>query len=106
MRAVSTSTVTWTSCPQACMTGTSWPARFVTRTVLAYGRPVSSCTGSPSMSPRTSTVGPAPFFSTATTPYPPNLSVTSAPVVRNSTAILAAVFSSISESSGWAWKSR
>ena len=55
------------------------------------------------MSVRTSTTGPGPFFSTPTTPVPPTFSVTSKPAFRNSSASLAAVFTSIKDSSGWAW---
>ena len=75
--AAPTSEVMWTSCPQACITGTSTPASSFATTRLAYGSPVFSSTGSASMSARISTVGPLPFFITATTPKPPTLSVTS-----------------------------
>ena len=51
--------VMWMSCPHACITP------FV---ALAYGNPVCSVTGSASMSVRIKTVGPLPFFITATTP--------------------------------------
>ncbi len=68
--------VTCMSWPQACITGTSAPREFVARPVLAYGKPVCSSTGSPSMSARSSTVGPAPFESTPTTPVPPTPVVT------------------------------
>ena len=54
------------------------------------------------MSVRMRSTGPAPFRSTPTTPVPPNFSVTSKLAARNSAATLAAVFSSMSESSGWA----
>ena len=37
-------------------------------TVSAYGAPVCSCTGNASMSVRTNTVCPSPFFITPTTP--------------------------------------
>ena len=57
--AVPRSVVMWMSCPQACITPALW---------LTYATPVCSVTGSASMSLRTSTVGPAPFFITATTP--------------------------------------
>jgi hypothetical protein len=69
---------------------------------LAHGTPVSSFTGSPSMSPRTSTVGPAPFFSTPTTPVLPTFSVTSMPRARSSFATSAAVCVSMNDSSGFA----
>ena len=35
IRAVPVNTVMWMSCPQACITATSWPERLVTRAVLA-----------------------------------------------------------------------
>ena len=56
------------------------------------------------MSVRTSTVGPGPFRSTPTTPIRPTFSVTSMPSARNSFAISAAVFTSMNDSSGWAWR--
>ncbi len=56
------------SWPQACITDTSCPAAFFIRTVLAYGSPVFSSTGSASISVRTSSVGPAPFFNSPTMP--------------------------------------
>ena len=46
--------------------------------------PVSSTTGSPSISARSIRVGPSPFCSTATTPVPPTPSVTSKPTARSS----------------------
>ena len=68
--------VTCMSWPQACMTGTSAPRASCACPVLAYGRPVCSSTGSPSMSARSSTVGPSPLASTPTTPVPPTPVVT------------------------------
>ncbi len=65
------------SCPQACITWTVSPASFFAVTWLAYARPVFSSTGSASMSARTRTVGPAPFFMTATTPVFPTPVATS-----------------------------
>ena len=57
------------------------------------------------MSARSSTVGPAPFFSTPTTPVPPTLGVTTIPgTAFSSAAIRAPVFSSLKESSGFRWK--
>ena len=44
-----------TSCPQACITWTSLPFSFFADTLLGVGKPVSSSTGSASMSVRTST---------------------------------------------------
>ena len=88
------------------MTGMSWPERFAMRASLAKARPVSSLTGSASMSERMRSVGPGPFFSTPTTPVPPNFSVTSKPAARSCAASRAPVFSSWSESSGWACRSR
>jgi hypothetical protein len=56
------------SCPHACITGVDCPPAFRTTTVLANGKPVFSSTGSASSSVRSMTVGPGPFFMTATTP--------------------------------------
>ena len=53
------------------MTGTGAPSGPGAVTVLAYGRPVSSRTGSASSSVRSSTTGPGPLRSTPTTPWPP-----------------------------------
>ena len=60
------------SWPQACITGTCFPVLSVAVSVLAYGKPVSSCTGSASMSARSMTVGPSPLRSTPTTPVLPD----------------------------------
>ncbi len=79
--------VSW---PQACITPVSMPSSVVARTFEAKGRPVCSTTGSPSMSARISSTGPAPLRSTATTPVPPTFSVTSNPALRASAASLAA----------------
>jgi hypothetical protein len=81
----------------------SWPQACMTPLPLAYGRPVSSFTGRPSMSTRASTVGPGPFRRIARTPVPPTPSVTSQPAERASRAKRAAVFSSLKESSALAW---
>ena len=75
--AAPTSEVMWTSWPQACMTGTTLPASSFAVAWLAYGSPVFSATGRASMSARRRSVGPLPFFITATTPKPPTWSVTS-----------------------------
>jgi len=64
------------SCPHACITGTSLPLSSFACTLLAYGRPVFSSTGSASSSVRSMMIGPVPFFITATMPVPPTLSVT------------------------------
>ena len=55
------------------------------------------------MSVRISTTGPGPLLSTATTPFPPNRSATSHPALRISAASRLDVFTSISDSSGFAW---
>src|SRR5437588_447464 len=81
------------------MTWTSSPFSFLVTTVLAYGNPVSSCTGNASRSVRTKTTGPSPFFITPTTPkhfwsglsYLPTFSVTSHPTAFNSFASSAEV---------------
>ena len=94
----------WMSWPQLWATKVSRP--FETAfALLAYGRPVFSSIGSASSSVRTSTVGPAPFFSIATTPVLPTFSVTSKPSARISAASLAAVRVSWKPSSGLAWMS-
>src|SRR5205809_3107206 len=95
------------------MTGTSLPSSFLVVTVLAYGKPVSSCTGNASKSLRTSTVGPAPFFITPTTPkqvrpvlsYLPTCSVTSHPAAFSSFATIGDEHYSCPESSGCVRKS-
>jgi hypothetical protein len=69
--------VTCMSCPQACITGVSWPSGPVAVAVLAYGNPVASSTGSASMSARSITVGPSPLESRPTTPVSPTPLVTS-----------------------------
>ena len=99
------SQVTCMSWPQACITGVSFPSASVAVTVLAYGRPVSSLTGSASMSARSITVGPSPFFSSPTTPVPPTPSVTSNPAAFSRSAAKPAVRFSCSDSSGWLWMS-
>ena len=76
------------------------------RTFEANGRPVCSTTGRPSMSARISSVGPGPFFITATTPVLPTFSVTVKPSLRASAASLAGVRTSCIDSSGLAWRSR
>ena len=58
------------------MTGFSTPSASSWRAVEALARPERSCKGRPSMSARIMTVGPSPFFSTATTPVPPTPVVT------------------------------
>jgi hypothetical protein len=85
------SQVTCMSWPKACITGVSFPSASVAVTVLAYGRPVSSLTGSASMSARSITVGPSPFFSSPTTPVPPTPSVTSNPAAFSRSAAKPAV---------------
>jgi hypothetical protein len=85
------------SWPQACMTGTSSPSWPAARTVLAYGGPVSSSTGSASKSARSITTGPSPLRSNPTTPVPPICSVTSKPRGRSAAAIRWAVRCSRSE---------
>ena len=69
--------VTCMSCPQAWATPTVAPSGSTPVAVDAYGSPVSSVTGRASMSARSSTVGPGPLSSTATTPVRPTPSVTS-----------------------------
>jgi hypothetical protein len=69
----------WMSWPQACMTGIDCPLAFFTTTVLANSSPVFSSTGSASSSVRNMTVGPAPFFITATIPVRPTPVATSNP---------------------------
>jgi len=88
------------------MTPTSRPSRSRVRTVLAYGSPVRSTIGKASMSARIIRVGPAPFFSSPTTPLPPTPSVTSSPLARSRSAIFPAVRFSSSDSSGFACRSR
>ena len=68
--------------------------------VLAYGRPVSSFIGRPSMSARISTVGPSPLRRMPTTPVVPMRSCTSNPASRSAAAAVAAVRTSWSDSSG------
>jgi hypothetical protein len=75
-RAVPTMAVMCTSWPQACITGCSVPARSVWRAREGLGTPERSSSGSPSMSARSSTVGPAPLRMIATTPVPPTPVVT------------------------------
>ena len=82
------------------MTLTSAPESLVVFTVLAYSRPVCSCTGSPSKSVRMRTVGPSPFFSVAANPVPPIGEVISYPSGRNSEMSFPAVSASWNESSG------
>ena len=55
------------SCPQACMTGPTTPV-IGSRCCAcdAFGSPVFSSTGRPSMSARIITSGPSPFSSMAT----------------------------------------
>jgi hypothetical protein len=91
-RAVPTSEVMCTSCPQACITGDATPSIPTCTAADALGRPFASLSGSPSMSARTSTVGPSPLRITPTTPVPPTFSVTSRPgMARSSFAMRAAV---------------
>jgi hypothetical protein len=91
-----TSEAVCTSCPQACMT----PG-----VVLAYGSPVSSSSGSASMSARIATTGPGPLRSTATSPVPPH-GRTSAPVPARAAATASCVRCSSPDSSGCWWRSR
>ena len=67
------------SWPQAWSTGTRCPSASWVVTVLAYGAPVSSLTGSASSSQRSSTAGPRPLASAPTTPVPPMCSSTVKP---------------------------
>ena len=61
----------WASWPQACMTPTFSPARYLPLALDANGRPSRSLTGSASMSARRATTGPGlPPLSTPTTPVP------------------------------------
>ena len=76
------------------------------RTFEANASPVCSTTGSASMSARISTVGPGPFFITATIPVLPTLSVTVNPALRAAAAMIAAERTSANDSSGFAWRSR
>ena len=94
-RAVATRLVMWMSWPQACITPTGLPASSGEVALLANGRPVASRTGKASRSVRTRTVGPSPFFSTPTTPSLPTLGVTTAPAFFSSSAIRAAVATSL-----------
>ena len=59
------------------MIGVVWPAAFFPITLLANGSPVFSSTGNASSSVRNITVGPDPFFITATMPVFPTPVVTS-----------------------------
>ena len=96
--------MTCTSCPQACESPTVAPAASVAVAVDAYGRPVSSCTGSASMSARHRTVLPWPFARTPTTPPPSRW--TSKPHSPSRSAQAAEVRDSWPLSSGWACRSR
>src|SRR4051794_12861387 len=97
--------VTCTSCPQACMTGTSVPPSVTARATLAYANPVFSSTGRASMSARSRTTGPAPLRSRPTTPVPPTPTVTSKPDAESCAATSAAVRVSRNPSSGLACRS-
>ena len=99
------SQVTCMSWPQACITGVSFPSASVAVTVLAYDNPVASLTGNASMSARSITVAPSPFFSRPTTPVPPTPSVTSKSAAFSRSAASRAVRFSCSDSSGWLWMS-
>jgi len=65
---------------------------LVAQTLLAKGRPVCSLIGKASSSVRSKSVGPSPFFRTATTPLPPTRVVTMKPARCHSSASRAAVF--------------
>ena len=88
------------SCPQACMTPTSWPAN-VDRTVDLNGRSTCSVTGSASMSARSATTRPGlPPRSTPTTPVFATPSRTSMPSDRRWSATIFDVRTSRLLSSG------
>ena len=105
-RAVPIHAVMWVSWPQACITPVSTPERATALTFDANGRPVCSTTGSASMSARSISTGPGPFFITATTPDLPTFSVTVKPSLRTSAASLAGERTSCIDNSGLAWRSR
>lgn len=88
------------------MSGTHAASASWVVAVLAYGRPVASATGSPSMSARSTTAGPSPLRSTPTTPVPPTPVRTSNPAARSRSAATPAVRSSWKDSSGWRCRSR
>lgn len=93
------------SWPQACITGTVLPSESVAVALLAYGAPVASAIGNASMSARSITVGPAPFFSNPTTPVLPTPVVTSNPAARRRSAATPAVRVSCIDNSGCEWMS-
>ena len=104
--ATAISIAVWPSWPQACITGDSTPM-FICLTCDAKGSPVTSATGSASMSARSATTLPGrPPWSRPTTPWPPTPVRTSMPSLRRCSATSAAVRSSWPDSSGCWWMSR
>ena len=83
------------------MTPTVRPALSVAVWRLAYGSPVSSVTGSASMSVRTRTTGPGPFFEDSDDAELADARGDPAPAFSSSAAIRRAVSCSWYESSGW-----
>lgn len=89
-----------------CMTGLTMPSVSRMVFLLAYGSPVFSATGSPSISARSRRVFPPPFFRIATSPCPPTfvrMSRSEESLERRS-AINRAVSSSCVDNSGFACK--
>lgn len=91
-----------------CITGFTMPSEPFMVFLLAYGSPVFSASGSASISARSRTVLPGPFFRMAISPCPPmflRMSRSGESFCRCSAINWAVSFSCV-ESSGFAWRCR